>query len=101
MRRIFFVGIAAPFKPVMHGLETEHDLRSTTKSVTRLLIGLAHDRKLIPSLDDLWQRNAIGYLVAGLIRHPRRSSVPVVEAQLSVETQASTRHLCQDEREDA
>ena len=36
----------------VHGPQVRHDLRSATKSVTGLLIGLAHDRKLIPSLDE-------------------------------------------------
>jgi len=33
------------------GPKTWHDLRSATKSVTGLVFGIAHDRKLIPSLD--------------------------------------------------
>ena len=36
-----------------HGPAIKHDLRSATKSVTALLIGIALDRKLIPSIDCL------------------------------------------------
>lgn len=35
-----------------HGPAIKHDLRSATKSVTALLIGIALDRKLIPSIDE-------------------------------------------------
>jgi CubicO group peptidase (beta-lactamase class C family) len=41
-----------PLPDATHGPEIKHDLRSATKSVTGLLIGLAHERKLIPSLDE-------------------------------------------------
>jgi CubicO group peptidase (beta-lactamase class C family) len=40
------------FPEATHGPETKHDLRSATKSVTGLLVGIAHDLKLIPSLDE-------------------------------------------------
>jgi len=36
----------------MHGPETKHDLRSVTKSITGLLVGIALDRKLILGLDE-------------------------------------------------
>jgi CubicO group peptidase (beta-lactamase class C family) len=42
----------SPLPDARHGPELRHDLRSATKSVTGLLIGLAHERKLIPSLDE-------------------------------------------------
>lgn len=42
----------SPLPNATHGPETKHDLRSATKSLTGLLIGLAHERRLIPSLDE-------------------------------------------------
>ena len=41
-----------PLGKVMHGPESKHDLRSVTKSVTSLLLGIALERKLIGSIDD-------------------------------------------------
>ena len=43
---------AEPLGTVAHGPETKHDLRSVTKSVISLLLGIALDRKLITSIDD-------------------------------------------------
>ena len=41
-----------PLGKVMHGPESKHDLRSVTKSVTSLLLGIALERKLVGSIDD-------------------------------------------------
>lgn len=41
-----------PVANAEHGPTIKHDLRSATKSVTALLIGIALDRKLIPSIDE-------------------------------------------------
>jgi CubicO group peptidase (beta-lactamase class C family) len=41
-----------PLPDATHGPEIKHDLRSATKSVTGLLMGLALERKLIPSLEE-------------------------------------------------
>jgi hypothetical protein len=41
-----------PLGNVIHGPESKHDLRSVTKSVTSLLLGIALERKLIGSIDD-------------------------------------------------
>jgi len=41
-----------PLGNVAHGPETKHDLRSVTKSVTSLLLGIALERKLIGSIDE-------------------------------------------------
>jgi CubicO group peptidase (beta-lactamase class C family) len=41
----------SPLPDAVHGPQTRHDLRSATKSVTGLLIGIACDRQLISSLD--------------------------------------------------
>lgn len=41
-----------PLGKVTHGPETKHDLRSATKSVTSLLLGIALERGLIGSIDD-------------------------------------------------
>jgi CubicO group peptidase (beta-lactamase class C family) len=35
-----------------HGPTIKHDVRSVSKSITSLLVGIALDRKLIPSIDD-------------------------------------------------
>ncbi len=40
-----------PLGEVVHGPDVKHDLRSVTKSVIALLVGITLDRKLIPSLD--------------------------------------------------
>jgi CubicO group peptidase (beta-lactamase class C family) len=42
----------APAGDVAHGPDVKHDLRSISKSVTALLVGIAVDRKLIPSVDE-------------------------------------------------
>jgi CubicO group peptidase (beta-lactamase class C family) len=41
-----------PLGNVPHGPETKHDLRSVTKSVTSLLLGIALERKLVGSIDE-------------------------------------------------
>jgi CubicO group peptidase (beta-lactamase class C family) len=41
-----------PLPSATHGPEVKHDLRSATKSVTGLLMGLVLERKLIPSLEE-------------------------------------------------
>lgn len=41
-----------PLGKVRHGPESKHDLRSVTKSVTSLLLGIALERKLIGNIDD-------------------------------------------------
>jgi CubicO group peptidase (beta-lactamase class C family) len=41
-----------PLGKVIHGPESKHDLRSVTKSVTSLLMGIALERKLIGNIDD-------------------------------------------------
>src|SRR5215813_11131189 len=41
-----------PLGNVTHGLDSKHDLRSVTKSVISLLLGIALDRKLINGIDD-------------------------------------------------
>jgi CubicO group peptidase (beta-lactamase class C family) len=41
-----------PLGSVAHGLNSKHDLRSVTKSVISLLLGIALDRKLINGIDD-------------------------------------------------
>jgi len=41
-----------PLGNVAHGLDTKHDLRSATKSVISLLLGIALDRELINGIDD-------------------------------------------------
>jgi hypothetical protein len=41
-----------PLGIMAHGLDSKHDLRSVTKSVISLLLGIALDRKLINGIDD-------------------------------------------------
>jgi CubicO group peptidase (beta-lactamase class C family) len=41
-----------PLGNVAHGPDSKHDLRSVTKSVISLLLGIALDRKLINGIDD-------------------------------------------------
>lgn len=41
-----------PLGKVVHGPESKHDLRSVTKSVTSLLLGIALERKLIDNIDE-------------------------------------------------
>jgi len=41
-----------PLPDVKHGPETKHDLRSVTKSITGLLIGIAIERQLIPNISE-------------------------------------------------
>jgi CubicO group peptidase (beta-lactamase class C family) len=41
-----------PLGNVIHEPDSKHDLRSVTKSVTSLLLGIALERKLIGSIDD-------------------------------------------------
>jgi CubicO group peptidase (beta-lactamase class C family) len=41
-----------PLGKVAHGPESKHDLRSVTKSVTSLLLGIALGRKLIDNIDE-------------------------------------------------
>src|SRR5690242_13941118 len=41
-----------PLGNVAHGVDSKHDLRSVTKSVISLLLGIALDRKLIRDIDE-------------------------------------------------
>jgi CubicO group peptidase (beta-lactamase class C family) len=44
--------LGVPLGKVAHERETRHDLRSVTKSVTSLLLGIALERKLIDGIDE-------------------------------------------------
>ena len=65
-----------PIPDAVHGSETKHDLRSATKSVRELLVGLAVDRKPIPGLDEPVLRYSRNTPTCGARKTPHPTSAP-------------------------